>query len=370
MIQVLAEVYDGQEVFFRNENGQPEVRINEVAKFCGWTEIGKSGNESIKWRRVNKYLVDLGASTQVATGDYIPEYIMYPLIGKAQNEKATKFMLWVGQIMTQLRNTGVVILDHAKEDAIEFEKKFGKYRIRKTFTNSKNVLEDYKQFLDLSKVEWKSKRLNNVDRVKLSNIIAGAIQDRINNNVLGMKPSEILQLQELISDIKTDIIKLSNKKNGGDKTARTKKINKLQKQIDSLNSAPGENDFITLDTHGFSNNYQYRYCEGGTYKTEAYKKWIKYFPRHQVPSIDHWELDLDKPVEVFINYIAKADLDIRNLDKALLDQLFTRIYKVDDNIVHSVHSQRVGVVDSFEDGQVSIHIRNIETNPIGVESVS
>ena len=132
---VLAKVFNGQEVLFRENviTGQPEVRINEVAKFCGWIEIAKSGNECIKWSRVNKYLGEIGASTQVATGDFIPEYIMYPLIGKANNEKATQFMLWVGSVLVDLRTKGVVILDHAKDETIEFEKKFGKYRIRKTY---------------------------------------------------------------------------------------------------------------------------------------------------------------------------------------------------------------------------------------------
>ena len=42
----------------------------------------------------------------MAKGDFIPEYIMYALIGKAKNEKATQFMLWVGQVLTEIRATG------------------------------------------------------------------------------------------------------------------------------------------------------------------------------------------------------------------------------------------------------------------------
>jgi len=108
MNKLTVRKFNGTNVGFRINQitGESEVRIDEVAKFCGWTEIAKSGNECIKWTRVNKYLTELGASTQVATGNFIPEYIMYPLIGKANNEKATQFMLWVGQVLTEIRQTG------------------------------------------------------------------------------------------------------------------------------------------------------------------------------------------------------------------------------------------------------------------------
>jgi len=354
---VLTEIYEGQEVAFREGVSGSEVRIDEVAKFCGWTQ-SKGGKEYIKWERVNEHLMGLGFSPEVGKGDFIPEYIMYPLIGKANNDRATQFMLWVGKVLVDLRIKGVVILDHAKEETIEFEKKFGTYRIRKTFINSTNIIEDYKQFVELSKIEWKAKRLNNTDRVKLSNIIVSATEERIRANMLDMKASEILQLQELISDIKTDIIKLSNKKNGGDKTGQTKKIKKLQEQLENTNTYPRESEFIALDYHGFSNNYMYRYAEGGTYKTEAYKTWIKYFPVDQLPEIEYWEVDFTEPVEMFINYVAKADMDIRNFDKSFIDAIFN-VLGIDDNIVESIHSQRTGVVDSFQDGSISFFIRNV-----------
>ena len=65
----------------------------------------------MKWDRVNEFLSDLN-SLQVGKDDFIPEYIMYPLIGKAKNEKATKFMLWVGKTIAEIRQTG-------KHDTIE-----------------------------------------------------------------------------------------------------------------------------------------------------------------------------------------------------------------------------------------------------------
>ena len=94
-----------EEVVFKVENGISYVRIDEVAKFCNFGEL-KNEKFYPKWSRINDYLLDLNFSTEVAKGDFIPEYIMYALIGKAKNEKATQFMLWVGQVLTEIRATG------------------------------------------------------------------------------------------------------------------------------------------------------------------------------------------------------------------------------------------------------------------------
>ena len=105
--------YNNEEVVFKIENGISYVRIDEVAKFCNFGEL-KNEKFYPKWSRINDYLLDLNFSTEVAKGDFIPEYIMYALIGKAKNEKATQFMLWVGQVLTEIRATG-------KYDTIEHE---------------------------------------------------------------------------------------------------------------------------------------------------------------------------------------------------------------------------------------------------------
>ena len=97
--------YNNEEVVFKIENGISYVRIDEVAKFCNFGEL-KNEKFYPKWSRINDYLLDLNFSTEVAKGDFIPEYIMYALIGKAKNEKATQFMLWVGQVLTEIRATG------------------------------------------------------------------------------------------------------------------------------------------------------------------------------------------------------------------------------------------------------------------------
>ena len=114
MKELITREYKGIGVHFEVINGESYVSVEDVAKFCGWTRI-KSGKEYVMWDRVNNYLSELSFHTCVENdlgvptcghGDFIPEYIMYPLIGKANNEKATQFMLWVGKVIAEIRQTG------------------------------------------------------------------------------------------------------------------------------------------------------------------------------------------------------------------------------------------------------------------------
>jgi prophage antirepressor-like protein len=118
--ELITKMYEGQQVIFRNNEvtNQPEVRINEVAKFCGWINISK-GKEYVNWKRVNEHLKILGCA-EVHNGDFIPEFIMYPLIGKASNERATQFMLWVGKVLVEIRQHGGYISPTAKPEQVVY----------------------------------------------------------------------------------------------------------------------------------------------------------------------------------------------------------------------------------------------------------
>ena len=115
--------YNNEEVVFKVENGVSYVRINEVAKFCGWTQIAKSGNEVIRWERVREKLELLGIPN-VGDGDFIPENIMYTLVGMAdfkKNPKAKDFMLWVGKVIAEIRQTGSYTLEGSNSYRNEIE---------------------------------------------------------------------------------------------------------------------------------------------------------------------------------------------------------------------------------------------------------
>lgn len=229
---LIIKEFDNIKVNFVVIDGESKIKVGDIARFCGWTQI-KNGKEYVRLERINKHILDLGFPN-VGENDFIPEYIMYPLIGKAdftKNAKAKDFMIWAGKIMTELRQSGVVILENATKEAVDFKFKYGTYRIRKTFTNSNNPRSDYEEFKELAQQEWKSKRLNNTDRVKLCKLIQKGITDKVTNNFSNMRPSELLSLQELITDIQVDVTKLENKKNGGKLASATRKINQLEKAL-------------------------------------------------------------------------------------------------------------------------------------------
>ena len=105
MKDLITKKYNGVEVHFEIIDRESYVAIEDVARFCGWTQI-KNDKEYIRWDTVNGYLSEMGISQQVGKNDFIPEYIMYPLIGKAKNERATQFMIWVGKVIAEIRQNG------------------------------------------------------------------------------------------------------------------------------------------------------------------------------------------------------------------------------------------------------------------------
>ena len=112
--ELITREYNGVDVHFELINGESYVSIEDVAMFCGWTTI-TDGKEYPRMNRVNEKLNSLGFAN-VGKNDFIPENIMYPLIGMAdlkKNTKARDFMLWVGKVIAEIRQTGSYTL--AKE---------------------------------------------------------------------------------------------------------------------------------------------------------------------------------------------------------------------------------------------------------------
>lgn len=176
-------------------------------------------NEKQVIKLTNSNVKDIDFRKLHNTGEnFLTESGVYKLIFKSHKKEAEKFQDWVtDEILPQLRRTGVVVLDHAEEEAIDYEKKFGTYRIRKTFNNSNDLKADYEQFKELSIIEQKAKRINAAEKIKRTNIIFDTIQKRLNNNLATLKGSEMLAMQELLTDIKSDVLVLSNRKNGQEK---------------------------------------------------------------------------------------------------------------------------------------------------------
>ncbi|PQG45804.1 DNA-binding protein [Enterococcus faecium] len=94
----------------KTENGEALFNAEKVAKSLGITQIAKSGNEVVRWERVNKYLKL--SSPQVGMGDFISEPMVYKLAFKANNALAEKFQDWLAtDVLPQIRKHGMYATD-------------------------------------------------------------------------------------------------------------------------------------------------------------------------------------------------------------------------------------------------------------------
>lgn len=88
------------------KDGTAYLKLETVARGLGFTRIAASGNEVIRWERVDGYLGDFGVPT-CGHDDFIPENIFYRLAMKAKNETAEKFQAKVAdEIIPEIRRTG------------------------------------------------------------------------------------------------------------------------------------------------------------------------------------------------------------------------------------------------------------------------
>ena len=102
----------------KSENGESLFDVESVARSLGITQIAKSGNEVVRWERVNKYLnlsspqVGTVISREVGKNDFISEPMVYKLAFKANNEVAEKFQDWLAMdVLPSLRKNGMYATD-------------------------------------------------------------------------------------------------------------------------------------------------------------------------------------------------------------------------------------------------------------------
>lgn len=95
------------------KDGVAYLHIEDSARGLGFTRIKESGNEVVRWDRVDSYLNDLKFVGPTCGPDenphdfYIPENIFYRLCMKAKNEVAEKFQAKVAdEIIPSIRKTG------------------------------------------------------------------------------------------------------------------------------------------------------------------------------------------------------------------------------------------------------------------------
>lgn len=97
-----------------DEFGTAWLNVEDVARGLGFTQIAASGNEVVRWERVNGYLrgfrfIPTGGD-DVKAGDYIPENVFYRLAMKANNAVAETFQAKIAdEILPAIRKTGIYV---------------------------------------------------------------------------------------------------------------------------------------------------------------------------------------------------------------------------------------------------------------------
>ena len=107
------------------KNGTVFLKLENVARVLGFTTVATSGNETVRWSRVWKYIQELGYSmptneqmqlTEEAKDGFIPENIFYRLAMKAKNETAEKFQAFVAdEIIPSVRKHGAYLTPQVQE---------------------------------------------------------------------------------------------------------------------------------------------------------------------------------------------------------------------------------------------------------------
>lgn len=89
------------------EDGVVYLNLEAVARGLGFTQKAKSGNEVVRWERINGYLKDLGCIPTSGDDAYIPENIFYRLAMKAKNEVAERFQALIAdEVIPSIRKHG------------------------------------------------------------------------------------------------------------------------------------------------------------------------------------------------------------------------------------------------------------------------
>lgn len=85
----------------------------------GISFVAKSGNEVVRWNRVNEYLGLSTSGQPIKRGDYISEPQFYKLAIKANNHVAEKFQDWVTtKVLPTIRKHGAYLTDEKLEEVL------------------------------------------------------------------------------------------------------------------------------------------------------------------------------------------------------------------------------------------------------------
>ena len=94
------------------KDGTVYLKLEDVARGLGFTTVAKSGNECVRWARVEEYLKEFSFPNKLGKDDFIPENIFYRLAMKAKNEVAEAFQAKVAdEVIPSIRKHGAYMTE-------------------------------------------------------------------------------------------------------------------------------------------------------------------------------------------------------------------------------------------------------------------
>ncbi|RKJ61847.1 hypothetical protein D7Y09_15025 [bacterium 1XD42-1] len=94
--------------------------MDTVARGLGFTRIADSGNEVVRWERVEKYLSEIGAVPTCGHDGFIPENVFYRLAMKAKNDTAERFQAFIAdEVIPSIRKHGAYMTPPTIESLLD-----------------------------------------------------------------------------------------------------------------------------------------------------------------------------------------------------------------------------------------------------------
>lgn len=345
------EMILGKEFCIYGDKDNPLFLAKDVAEMIEHSNVSKMLSNIDE---DEKQLIQIGTLTNSYSAWFLTEYGLYEVLMQSRKPIAKQFKKEVKEILKQLRMTGVVITESATEEAIDYQAKYGRYRIRKTFNESTDLRATYEEYAKLSKLERDAKRIDNKDRIKNCKTILDVIETKLAENVTTMRGSEVLALRELALDIQSDITRLHNKANGGIKSAQTKRIQQLEQEL--LNAdTQDELDWKTIGNHGFTENLRLEYSHQlkRMVRTRAYNAWRNNFDYSDCRPLN---CDTSKPMIIYLHFGKLAKFDTSNLEKSAIDMI-SEYYGFNDNLIISKITTSE-IVSTYKDGFIMFDLIN------------
>ncbi|WP_018923844.1 antirepressor [Salsuginibacillus kocurii] len=347
---------DQFEVTARENGSEIEFDAAQIARNLGFTTVATSGNETIRWSRINNYLDEFGFRQQVTKGGYIPETYVYLLAMKANNEVAVSFQKFIAfDVLPEIRKNKVYIDPSATDQEIDHAVKFStpqkrrKQLMEATIDGEQSIFATYDQIGEYIS-NWTAD-----EKVKVLKHVELALLDK--KDTYGTDIAFVAKVEELLRKVAKDIDKIRNWQNGAQKRELSKANKQLNAKLNELEPID-INQYYRLPHHPFTENSMYKPITLNKWgKSEAYRNWQMYFPYFKMPDENELDVDWDKPVKIYLAYDCLPSYDIQNFHKSAIDMIFD-YYGQDDGVVSNVDIKTNKHVDSLSDGRIYFYLCN------------